>query len=92
MTKPIALSPFAALMCLALSSPSSAAPTAVVATVPTPAASDVATSATTDERRAILEGAPEAKKVAFSVGGEFAMEGVKIDAYWNVRPTTKASN
>ena len=55
MTNPIALSPCAALLCLALSSPSSAAQPAVVATAPTPAASDVATSAAADGCRADLK-------------------------------------
>jgi sporulation protein YlmC with PRC-barrel domain len=45
-----------------------------------------------DTTRTILEGAPEAKKGAFSVDADFATEGVKIDAYWNAHPTTKASN
>ena len=45
-----------------------------------------------DTSKAILDGAPEAKKGAFSVGGDFATEGVKIDTYWKAHPTTKASN
>ena len=45
-----------------------------------------------DTTGTVLEGAPEAKKGAFSVDADFATEGVKIDAYWNAHPTTKASN
>jgi len=55
MTNPLALIPCAALMCLALASPSSATPPAVVATAPTPAPSDVATSAAADGCRADLK-------------------------------------
>jgi sporulation protein YlmC with PRC-barrel domain len=45
-----------------------------------------------DTTKAILDGAPEVKKGSFSVGGDVATEGVKVDAYWNAHPTTKASN
>jgi sporulation protein YlmC with PRC-barrel domain len=45
-----------------------------------------------DTTKAILDGAPEVKKGSFSGGGDVATEGVKVDAYWNAHPTTKASN
>ena len=45
-----------------------------------------------DTTKAILDGAPEVKKGGFSLSGNVETEGVKVDAYWNAHPTTKASN
>jgi len=45
-----------------------------------------------DTTKAVLDGSSEAKKGGFSIDGDVETEGVKVDAYWNAHPTTKASN
>jgi sporulation protein YlmC with PRC-barrel domain len=45
-----------------------------------------------DTTKSALDGAPEVKPGAFSVGGDVEAEGQRVDAYWKAHPMTKASN